>query len=117
MTYVVVTLPQLQKAVEVPVTETYDDEDGNKRERPKMKDAPAGEDGKVPQEEVEDKDGKKKMVNKKVQEVRVEKRDRALRYPWISCKAKPRTAEDDHFLLTVLILNFFLRNLSVFAFS
>merc|ERR1712141_169107 len=71
-------------------------------ERPKMKDAPAGDDGQVPQMGKKDKDGnelmkdgKPIMVNAQVEEVRVEKRDRALRYPWISCKAKPPKAADD----------------------
>merc|ERR1712228_670547 len=69
---------------------------------PKMKDAPPDKDGNIPQVAKLDKDGnelmkdkKPIMVNKQVQEVRVEKRDRALRYPWISCKARPPKVADD----------------------
>merc|ERR1712038_2033481 len=102
MTYVVVTLPTLQKRVEVPDMEEVV-ENGKKIKRQKMVDAPAGDDGKPPQEEKivmeKDADGKevekKIMVNKQVGKMKFENRDRAFKYLWPSCKAKRKDPDDE----------------------
>merc|ERR1719229_1268321 len=87
MNFVVVTLPILKKSKLEPEMDANDN--------PVYEDAKADENGNIPEEPDVDDEGNPKLDDKGLPKMKKRMVDRALRIPWVTCKAIMKPQEDE----------------------